>query len=346
MRKTRKAAIALLLLFWFLFAFAPEVIPLAKGYDEEHPPQASNLYSTEWQVGEPDLSNVTYALSSIYDMFDSQIYYVWAEWWPYTPVLEEPVYENLNNFEAQTTDDILLDQVDECEDNHPFTTVFYYGHMGMNDTYGLDFPYWNYGFIEQAELDDPMPDIIWDYDIYYVPTVENHHFIVLWVCNNGNIGGATNPLYGMPRCWTRHNLSPDGYGDPLISGDPDNSDYCFISFEGASPGLGESMEVYQGESGYNNYRMWLLFFYAYMLGAQESVQDALDDASTFVGYNYGWLDSDNRLRMGWDYYWPGWLGNETNKPEDYPDEGTYEGKMRIYGDGYINLPVTQNYWIE
>jgi len=345
MRKTRKATISLLLLFWLLSAVAPDAFPIARAYDENHPAQASNLYSIEWQIGEPDLSNLTFALSEIYDIFETQKYYIWVEWWPYSPIWEEPVYEHLNNFEAQTTEELVTDQIDECEDDHPFTTVFYYGHMGMSNATGLEYPWWNYGFHEQAELDDEEPAIIWDTDIYYAPTVDNHHFVFLWVCNNGNVGGATSPLYGMPRCWTRQNLSPDGYGDPLISGDPDSSGYCFISFEGMSPGLGESMEVFQGEEGSNNYRMWLVFFYAYMLGAQDSVRSALFDASYFIGYDDGWLDDENRLRIGYNYTWPGWIGDPENEPEGYPDAGYYPGKLRIYGDGYINLPYTENYWI-
>jgi hypothetical protein len=150
----------------------------------------------------------------------------------------------------------------------------------------------------------------------------------------------------MPYCWTRDNLSPDGYGDPLISGDPDSSGYCFISFEGMSPGLGESMEVFQGEEGCNNYRMWLVFFYNYMLDHQESMRDALWDASFFVGYDDGWLDDENRLRKGHDYYWPGWLGDPENKPPDYPAATYCPGKMRMYGDGNVQLPFTQDYIYE
>ena len=326
----------LLLIFSLLIAATTHVIPVVKAWDD--PKQASNLYSSEWQVGSLDSGNLTVALSQIYDMFEDQQYFYWVWWWPYTPVDSSPVYYHLNNFEAETTENLVTSEIDYCEDNHEFTAIFYYGHMGMSDATGLDYPYWNYGFREQATLDGPEPDTIWDTDIYYSPTVDNHHFVFLWVCNNGNIGGATNPVYGMPRCWTRVNLSPDGYGDPLIEGNPDSSSYCFIGFEGMSPGLAESLEA---EQGYQNYKYWLVFFYHYLLEEDESVQAALWYASYNVGYE-GWLDEENRLRMGHEYYWPGWIGDPENKPDLYPDADYYPGKMRIYGDGSVHLPVSEN----
>jgi hypothetical protein len=188
--KTPKATFAWLLLTLLLLASGSDLIQLSKACDEEHPANASNLYSTEWQVGEPDSSNVTFAFSEIYNIFDQQRYYVWVELWPYTPIFDEPVYEHLNNFEALTTKSLVTDEIYDCEHSYPFVTVFYYGHMDMVDDTGLNYPWWNYGFREQAELDDPLPDTIWDTVIYYAPTDGDHHFAFLWVCNNGNIGGC------------------------------------------------------------------------------------------------------------------------------------------------------------
>ena len=167
-----------------------------------------------------------------------------------------------------------------------------------------------------------MPNTIWDRENVSYYTIDNHRFVFLWVCNNGNVAGNSTPILGMPYCWTKQgDLSPDGYGNP------DSRQYCFIGFENASVTLMEGMGTYNGTTE-NTYKYWLTFFYYYVLNGN-TINQSLDLASRAVGYADGWTDGNNRLSQGYNYTWYGGGGQPP---------GTSWGKMRIYGNGSIYLP--------
>lgn len=327
MKKTRIATCALFVLLSILVSLFSIVPVKADGVNN-----ASVLYSTDWLMQPEELNYIQWAFNDIYNLFAQQQIYYYYYWWPWYPWYVEPVYGHLRNYKSQTSTSLVQGQIVDCEANHEFSTAFYFGHMNLRSV-GYPYPWYSYGFRWQAAPDAGSANTVWDSDVYYSPTVDNHHFVFLWVCNNGNVGGAENPLYGMPICWTRHNLSLDGYGDPNIPGDPDGSGYSFIGFQEASPTLSEDMIV-GGPHGTNKFKHWLVFFYYYALSGY-SVHDALWWASWAAGYLGGWLDGANRLSQGDKYWFPGGGG----KPA-----GEYWGKMRIYGDGNIYLPISHEVW--
>ena len=324
MKKIRTAIYSFLLVLSFIFSAL--TIPLSTGYDlGVH--DASVFYSTQYLMQPTELDEIHYALQQVRNMFSQQQIIYFLPTSPPFPLYAESVYGHLENFEAQTTASLLTSQIVDCEVNHEFSTVFYYGHQNMRGV-GLPWPERSYGFVEQAapDADPETVGTIWDSDIYYAPTVDNHHFIFLWTCNSGNTAGSLDPLHGMPISWTRQNLSTDGYHDP------DESSYCFISFQNHSATFIENLGVPN-----QIYKYWMVFFYYYALQLQYSINDALDYASYAVGYDGGWSDPDNRLSGdGYPYLWYGG-GNLT--------EGGYWGKMRIYGNGDIHLPVTRGEWV-
>jgi hypothetical protein len=330
-RKIASVSVAVLLLL-SLFATIMRLTPTVQAYDEDHPECAEDLYSTTWLMNETQRETMWTAFLQVYGLFGGQVYNYWVDWWPFWPVIVEDVYGHRNNYYNQTTYNLVTDEIGYCEDDHEFSSVFYYGHMDLhNIIYNGDplaWPWYNYGFREAASPDAETAATIWDANVSGY-TVDNHHFVFLWVCNNGNIGGAEYPLYGMPRAWTHHNLNPDGYHNP------DSSGYSFIGFENASADFIEYMD----DSMNNTFKQWLVFFYYYALdnATRYTINEALDLASIQIGNEYnGWDDSDNRLYYGYDYSWFGGGGQPPIQKW---------GKMRIYGDGNIYLPVGEDVYL-
>jgi hypothetical protein len=266
---------------------------------------ASIIYSNQWCLPEYDLSNVSYASSLIYDLFYGT-----------------SAYDHLANYDGTVSKALMQSQIADAEQNHDFATVLYLGHGMLEKIPGSN--HYRYYIYEQAPgylLQTHEPVRIYDYQIYEY-TVDNHHFVFLWACVQGNeAGNSTLTPHGMPYAWTRQeNLSPDGYGDDDIPGEPDSKPYAFIGFEKASPMLSQMMGL-----GNNIYRNWLLFFYYFALNGY-TINGALDAASESVGCDQGWDDQDNPLSEGENYWW--WL-----------DDDYHWGRMRIYGNGGIYLPT-------
>jgi hypothetical protein len=294
---------------------------------------ASDLYSTQWLMTDQELNNITQAFDQIYNLFAQRRVYQLIYWpnygWVYWPVAY--TYGHLRNYKFQTTSELVTQQITHCESYHEFSTVFYYGHMNFQNV-GLPWPEYSYGFREQAAPLAQSANTVWDTSIYDAtyPTAShnNHKFVFLWVCHNGNTNGYVPPVHGMPRCWTQQpNLSWDGYGDPSLPGGPDSRPYCFIGFKNASAMFSDEMGR-SGPYGPQIYKYWAVFFYYYALNGY-TINAALDQASINVGFTYGWLDGDNPLSQGHDYYWAGGGGIGA---------GDYWGKMYIFGNGNINLP--------
>lgn len=284
---------------------------------------ASVLYGSKWQQRNQEIEQMSYAFPQIYDLFYDEIEnsvhvygHLWewrSDWGWYTGWTKR-----------------MRTQIQDCENDqyHDWATVFYYGHMGMEQIEGTN--YYHYGFHESGEQTGSEPDLIWDYMINNY-TDDNHNFVFLWVCRNGDTPGDDEPEpRGMSYCWFNRNLAYNGYSYPDAGPD------CFIGFTGASPALADGMGTYTYPYGENIYKFWLIFFYYFALDGY-SIKGALDQASYMVEYDGYWLDDDNRLSQGWDYYFPGWQG-----PGDPPDpmwEAGYSwGQMKIYGNGNIYLP--------
>ncbi len=84
-----------------------------------------------------------------------------------------------------------LIQDSENDQYHDWATVFYYGHMGREQIPGT--PYYHYAFHEAGEQTAPEPSLIWDENIYGY-TGDNHNFVFLWVCRNGDNTGASETI--------------------------------------------------------------------------------------------------------------------------------------------------------
>jgi hypothetical protein len=282
--------------------------PQPQGYDYGTG-RASAMFSTDWLMLSKDLTDVNNAFSTIYSLYNVQ-----------------GVYGHLENYKSITTVANVVNQVQDLE-THDWSTIFYYGHMSMKAVSGTppgyDWPAWSYGIHVQANPADQNPcDSINDTTIWPY-TYGGLHFVFLWVCNNGNFAGSSMPYaHGAPYCWTdQYGLSDNGYSDP------DYRSYCFISFENASVTLTEGMGTYNNTE--NSYRYWLTFFYYYALDQGYTIHDSLYWASRAVSCTNGWADpQNNRLYQGYDYTWWGGAG----KPFEH-----IWGKMRIYGNSYINL---------
>ena len=290
-------------------------------YNTTNPPQpqgfdtgggrASVLYSTDWLMLSKDLSEVSTAFSSMYEQFDAN-----------------SIYHHLWNYKSKTTWNGVRSQIQDCE-SHDWATVFYYGHMNLTSIGNPPVP--SYGIRVQANPADQNPaDVIWDTDVKPYTNTGKHHFVFLWVCNNGNLAGSSWPTdHGAPYCWTdQENLASHDEDLPYLEWpftDPVHPTYCFIGFEGASPTLMDGMGTYYETE--NTYRNWLVFFYYYALNGY-NVNSALHLASQAVNLQYGWEDPANRLRTGYIYAWSG---------GDWLQFGHFEGRMRIYGNGGISL---------
>jgi hypothetical protein len=309
MKRRTATGIAFILLL-LSFASTQLLIPAVKatGYDYDYG-AASVLYGSKWQQRDQDIDQMNYAFPQIYDLFEELMTYDYHTY--------GHLYEMRQNWDWST----VSSQINDFENNHEWGEVFYYGHMGMEGIY--------LGFHEAGEQTGPEPDVIWDYEIYDY-TDDVHNFVFLWVCQNGMSPGDDEPEpHGMSYCWFRRNLGYNGYSYP--DGGPD----CFIGFNGSSPCLSDGMGTYTYPYGENIYKFWLVFFYYFALSGY-SIKGALDQASYMVEYDGYWLDSNNRLSQGWNYYWPGWVGE--NPPPGWPEAGNYSGQMKIYGNGNINLP--------
>lgn len=317
MRKTRIATMALLFLILGV-ALMPVMQP-TKAYDYGYG-AASELYSSDWLLTEHDIDQVNYAFPQIYGFFENQISY-WTS---------DPIYGHLWNFAHQTITGNLINQLRDCDLGHSYATFFYYGHYAIRNI-GLDWPEYSYGFHEQAAPSAAEPPVIWDNGVIFNNTWSgNFYFVFLWVCEDGRIQGGWNPPHGMPFCWTKHILSPDGYGTERIPGNPDGDSYCFIGFEGASPCLNEEMgTIYQGVD--NIYKFWLVFFYFYALEGQLSIKDSLDAASEACLFYGGLYDEENPLTNETGFWWPGGAGHP---------EGYYWGRIRVYGNAENSLPFS------
>lgn len=318
-RRTALPTITLLIVLLLLAILRSAAHPAAAyGYDYGWG-CASVIYSTQWLTFDSDEYQIHLACEQIYNLFSQQWYWVWDPYCGWMPYIQ--VYGHLQNYEAQITATLVRDQIIDCAQNHVFTTVLYLGH-GQRERIFPGYDYWRYFIYEQASHDDlnNSPPKIYDNPNIYGYAQGNHHFVFLWACRQGDEAGNANPIRGMAYCWTlQPDLSDDGYNRP------DNRYYCFISFQEASPRLSEWMNEN------NIYKFWLVFFYYFALYwyGYYTINDALGAASVMVGYEDGWLDSENKLSQGFQTYFP--IG---------PNQGWHPGKMRVYGKGDMYLPAS------
>ncbi|HDQ05390.1 MAG TPA: hypothetical protein ENN36_01540 [Candidatus Bathyarchaeota archaeon] len=305
-----------------------------------------------------ELKNVYWAFEDIYDIFAERYHYHWV--WYYYPyigfwVKGDPVYGHLTNSMvwnggdpySTTTENGVLNGIEDVNENHEYSSFLYVGHGGRWYWWGSH----HYSFFMNGKglnIGGGQVPSVSDALIYAAGDVypaDNHHFVFLWTCFNGyERGSENNPPYippnGMPHCWTDGQIgqSTNGYASP------DGSDYCFIGFHMASPRLEEP------HNGANHlYKHWLVFFYYYAVQhtSQYSVKQALDYASQAQGFddftetrlykkgpNYPYSGGNPAYE---DTYFLG-LPDPKNPGEWLIEEGWYDTWIRVYGDGDYEIP--------
>ena len=162
------------------------------GYDYDYG-SASNLYTTNWcQWNSTVVGTTGDALDEIYDTFASVGHWVYEY---YTGPLVDvwAVYGHDINWEDSTTQTLVLDEIDDSNSYHWFSTDLYVGHGYTNCFYGYS-----------TNPDDPD-----DYDsidkVYY-SNIATHaddepyqQFVFNWVCWSANlIGGGPPSTWGAP----------------------------------------------------------------------------------------------------------------------------------------------------
>jgi hypothetical protein len=229
----------------------------------------------------------------------------------------------VENYEGAIYEWRVHSQAEDCEENHPTTAIFYHGHAGkINITNNIEDGPWRYFIYEQRSQGyQGIPTTVDDWQDVYPYTENNHRFVFLWACMQGDeVGGYTSGYHrGMPYTWShRNNLSTDGYADP------DTGNYIFIGFENISKSLSEWPTVN------DTYKNWLVFFYYYATSGY-SIHQALDKASELV-----WYDTE-----GWQYFYqtPLYQGYNATNPY-YPAQGEpwYWSYLHVYGNGDRTLP--------
>jgi len=232
----------------------------------------------------------------------------------------------MENYESSTSYSNVIADVTRGE-NHdcyfPFATFLYIGHHAYQ--YGAVSHYGFLGHGKNLPIESPSIDKIWDHNIYYTVSNLYHRFVFLWVCRNGNERGSYHPSpdlpNGMPYCWTHGEiLSENGYDNP------DYTDYCLISFEQMSPMICEYLDPTITQL---RHKHWLAYFYYATLEYDNGypINDALDWASLWCDYTNGFPQT--KLYQGGEQWYPGGGG--------FPPNWSFS-KMRIYGDGTMNVP--------
>jgi hypothetical protein len=308
--KTVFLTIVVLLLSLFL----PSLILISEPVTATGTHYASIMYGSRWNQTVAEYEDAWAACCDIYDLFEDQI--VFVPWYYFQ------LYDHLYNlYGSPTTQSRVRSEAAHCEYYHDYTTVFHHGHGGKWG-YG-DEPPWYYFYYADAPPQNPSAENIDDWQDIRPYTIDNHQFVFLWACAQGNeVGGPLDPEdhygHGMPWAWTkRDDLNLDGYADP------DTTSYCFIGFENMSKSISEP-------TGNGRYKHFLVFFYYYALETQRSIKQALDKATEMVwGSSNGWhYFHQTELYNGWTEYVPG----------PNPPGGEYDCRMRVFGNGNNHLP--------
>jgi hypothetical protein len=269
---------------------------------------------------------VQWATDDVYNEFADRIVYVWDsnyEYYQSTSYTYGRLWNYMENYESTTTVNNVLGCIDNDDNNnnHDYATFLYIGHNAFQSFSGNT----HYGFLEGGTGENSSNvGKIWDCNISSVSDSGKFHFVFLWVCRDGTTrGGAGNPPYGMPYCWTQGQIiNGTGYNNT------DNSGYCLISFDGASPMLCQ----YIGSTENQLYKHWLVFFYHAAVTLGCDVNGALDWASMMTGYSGGFNEFPSYNNGNGNQVW--WNGADDMGMGPSWQNST----MRVYGDGTINLP--------
>jgi len=290
------------------------IVPLVDAYDYGYG-HASLIYTSQFNQTDADIMRSQWASTDIYNLFAAR---------------GIQVYSSVENYYAAIYENRVRSEAQDSEQNHPTTAIFYHGHGGKIPITGNPLGPYRYFIYEQApqEGEEPPPwhpVTVDDYQDIYNYTANNHRFVFLWACIQGDEVGGYSSGYnrGMPYAWShRAGMSTNGYADP----DPDN--YIFIGFENMS----RSISYWPTPN--DTYEHWLVFFYHYATNGS-SIHNALDQASKAVWGPAARFDT-SELYNG---YWERNPNFDPSQNSTYPTNWEWWwSKMRVYGNGDRTLP--------
>ncbi len=258
----------------------------------------------------------------------------------------------------------ILDSISYNDANYPRIAVVDFDH-GNGNTGISGIPSWefHYNFEDQTgnRLGGTSPGIdandngVYDMEIYPRVASGKVCFAFINTCNSAHYGDSYYGLYtssqglisgterarGMPFAWSHRIVYPGNYGDfdvtKHISNNgydswiKDNGNFVFLGFVGGSASLNQTV---QGSG--TQYWQWVRDFFWYAFSFDQSVNDALDDAS-LDHYNSDFGQTD--LANGFEAIWPMW--NHTSD-QWYNSKG--DGQLVEYGNGGIHLYRNGGLW--
>ncbi|MBN1785354.1 MAG: hypothetical protein JW815_06425 [Candidatus Bathyarchaeota archaeon] len=229
-------------LMWLLLAFSfTQMIGVAivNGNEASIIWAVNHSYPNDYET-----QATNYTCEVIYDYFD-----------------DNGAYERLeNNYVEATESSAFYAEVENCEDNYSYATVFYKGHscLPWGPCYEGGSAHYHYRLADNDGF-EPETNQIWDNWIHDKLNNLVHGFVFLWSCFDDEMGGVVNfdHAYGFPASFfNRSDLSADAYAY-LGS---DNSDVCYIGFTNVSKNFVEPTGY--GDPEYN-YGDFCRTFYGY-----------------------------------------------------------------------------------
>ncbi|MGB9959719.1 MAG: hypothetical protein ACPLKQ_04275 [Candidatus Bathyarchaeales archaeon] len=144
-----RATLIIIGAIWFVLSFVAALLwaPAVVAYDYGYGP-ASIIYTSQWGMTYDDNMRAQWAASEIYNLFAArghweivgwsweivdwywdEYYQEWMPIWDWVPIWGwVPVYSKVENFHAGIYEWRVRGQAQHCEQEHPFTAVFYHGH--------------------------------------------------------------------------------------------------------------------------------------------------------------------------------------------------------------------------
>ncbi|MDT8781344.1 MAG: LamG domain-containing protein [Candidatus Bathyarchaeota archaeon] len=196
---------------------------------------------------------------------------------------------------------------------------------------------------------------VYDYEIYPRTASGKARFVLINACNSAHYGdtfgtnpssqgmvGGTERARGMPFAWSHRVVYPgnswDFDGSIHLSSDGyhsltrDDGDFVYLGFIMGSASLNQTIN----ESG-PQYWEWLRDFFYYAFYSDQSVNDALDDASM---YHFDSDFADAALSQNFPALWPMW-DHDTDTWKLDPYNGS---RLVVYGNGDIHLYRNGGLW--
>jgi len=297
MKKNTAISVGTILLLSLTFS-----IPQLIGIKTANGAEASIIWAVNCNMNEFERAATNYTAEVIYDHFD-----------------DNGVYERLeNNYVGDTQVAAFYAEVETCEDDYGYATVFYKGHscLPWGPCYEGGSSHYHYRLVDNDGFGDDE-NYIWDNLIHDKLNNLVHGFVFIWSCWTDEMGEVVNfdHAYGFPASFfNRSDLSEDAY--PYYGSD--NSDVCYIGFANVSKDFVETTGY--GDPEYN-YGDFCRYFYNY---ATDSLTYTIRLSLYYASYDtIGCSYSLSDLYQGYTVW-------KNGVP--------YPSRQVVYGDAHEDLP--------